>query len=100
MCVYKLIVFLCAAFSISAAVKSHVVGLWTEAACVCRPCGHTPGFGGRSRGGEAKEAKEREVGGRGVEVAPGSSYFPSWGPAEVRRVTERELVSLSVLHAP
>lgn len=43
---------------------------------------------------------KREVGGRGVEVAPGSSYFPSWGPAEVRRVTERELVSLSVLRAP
>ncbi len=33
-------------------------------------------------------------------MAPGSSYFPSRGPAEVRRVTERELVSLSVLRAP
>lgn len=36
----------------------------------------------------------------GVKVAPGSSYFPSWGPAEVRRVIERELVSLSTLRAP
>lgn len=33
-------------------------------------------------------------------MAPGSSYFPSQGPAEVRRVTERELVSLSMLRAP
>lgn len=37
---------------------------------------------------------------REVRAAPGSSYFPSWGPAEVRRVTERELVSLSMLRAP
>lgn len=37
---------------------------------------------------------------RGVKVAPGSSYFPSRGPAEVSRVTERELVSLCVLRAP
>lgn len=36
----------------------------------------------------------------GVKVAPDSSYFPSWGPAEVRRVIERELVSLSALRAP
>ncbi|KAK5878647.1 hypothetical protein CesoFtcFv8_024037 [Champsocephalus esox] len=42
---------------------------------------------------------KREVAG-GVKVAPGSSYFPSWGPAEVRRVTERELVSLAVFSAP
>lgn len=48
---------------------------------------------------EAKEAKERGCRG-GVKVTPGSSYFPSRGPAEVRRVTERELVSLSVLRAP
>lgn len=32
-------------------------------------------------------------------MAPGSSCFPSRGPAEVRRVTERELVSPSVLRA-
>lgn len=48
---------------------------------------------------------KREVGGggggcRGFKVAPGSSYFLSQGPAEVRRVTERELVSLSMLRAP
>lgn len=55
-----------------------------------------------------REAKEREGerlgsgggGWHGVKVAPGSSYFPSQGPAEVRRVTERELVSPSVLRAP
>lgn len=36
----------------------------------------------------------------GVKVVPGSSCFPSWGPAEVRRVIERELVSLGTLRAP
>lgn len=53
------------------------------------------GVGGRRR------LKRGSGGGwREVKVAPGSSYFPSRGPAEVRRVTERELVSLSVLHTP
>lgn len=33
-------------------------------------------------------------------MTPGSSCFPSRGPAEVRRVTERQLVSLSMLCSP
>lgn len=36
----------------------------------------------------------------GVEVAPGSSCFPSRGPAEVRRVIKRELISPSAFCAP
>lgn len=52
--------------------------------------------------GRQKRLK-REVGGggcRGVKMALSSSYFPLWGPAEVRKVIERELVSLSTLRAP
>lgn len=49
-------------FSISAAVKSHVVGLWSEAACVCRPCGHTAGFETGGWSGKMKEAKARGLG--------------------------------------
>lgn len=51
---------------------------------------------------EGRRRLKREVGGfcRGAKVAPGSSYFPSWGPAGVKKVTERELVSLNMLYAP
>lgn len=67
-CVFvsKCSLFFCVVvFSISAAVKSHVVGLWSGAACVCRPCGHTAGFETRGWGGETLKATEREIRGWG-----------------------------------
>lgn len=80
------------------------MGLWREAACVCRPCGHTAGSGRAQAGVKRQRRRKDSFGGwwwgaAGVKVAPGSSYFSWRGPAEVRRVTERELVSLCVLRA-
>lgn len=47
-----------------------------------------------------KELWSNRGGGLWVKVGPGSSNFPSRGPAEVRRVTERGLVILSMFLAP